>query len=75
MCLVRLPLPVRIPRPACALTRARAPARRRYKILFIFVGLVGMFFCRSLYTDREVTYVKRGQPFMACADCGFRTKT
>ena len=61
------------PRLACALTRARAPARRRYKILFIFVGLMGMFFCRSLYTDREVTYVKRGQPFMACADCGFRT--
>lgn len=45
-----------------------------YKILFIFVGLVGMYFTRSLYTDREVTYVKRNT-FMACDGCGFRTSS
>ena len=45
---------------------------RRYKIFFIVLGLVGLYFTRGLYTDREVTYVRRGKG-LACDCCGFRT--
>ena len=48
-------------------------ARYRYKILFMVLGLVGLYFTRGLYTDREVTYVPRGRPLLACECCGFRT--
>jgi hypothetical protein len=42
-----------------------------YKILFTGVGLLGLYFTRGLYTDREVTYAPRME--LACDCCGFRT--
>ena len=45
----------------------------RYKILFVVLGLAGMWFTRGLYTDREVTYARRSMPILGCDCCGFRS--
>jgi hypothetical protein len=58
-------------RRACwqfALTRAPP---RRYKILFVVLGLVGLYFTRGLYSDNEVTYAPRVE--LACDCCSYRT--
>lgn len=41
-----------------------------WKIGFVLVGLVGMFFTRSLYSDGEVAYAKRRR--LCCDGCGWR---
>ncbi len=51
----------------------RLPASCRYKILFIVVGLAGLYFTRGLYSDGEVTYRPRNQSLLVCDCCGFRT--
>jgi hypothetical protein len=43
-----------------------------YKIAFVLVGLVGLFFTRSLYNDGEVTYApRRASVREHCAACGW----
>ncbi len=37
----------------------------------MIVGLIGMFFTRNLYSDREVSYVPRSE-VLSCECCGFR---
>ena len=49
------------------------PRAARYKILFVVLGLAGMWLTRGLYTDREVTYMPRSKQMLACDCCGFRT--
>jgi hypothetical protein len=42
-----------------------------YKIMFMLIGLVGLFFTRNLYNDREVSYAPRGEE-LSCECCGWR---
>ena len=46
-----------------------------YKIAFVFVGLIGQYYTRSLYNDTEVTYVRRDASLVEqCASCGWRSR-
>ncbi len=43
-----------------------------YKIAFVAIGLAGQYITRTLYTDDEVTYVRRGTGLREqCAECGW----
>jgi hypothetical protein len=64
---------LRPPLPAGLRSTLSRVSARRYKILFIVVGLAGLYFTRGLYNDREVTYMPRSQSILACECCGFRT--
>ncbi len=68
-------LPVRLVRMhgsrACATSLLTRAPPRRYKILFVVLGLVGLYFTRGLYSDNEVTYAPRVE--LACDCCSYRT--
>ena len=45
-----------------------------WKVAFVCVGIVGMYFTRALYTDAEVAYAARPRSCperLRCCDCGF----
>jgi len=42
-----------------------------YKIAFVFVGLLGQYITRTIYTDAEVNYAPRGHIHERCLKCGW----
>jgi hypothetical protein len=58
---------------ACSLMQAPCSLRCfRYKIAFVFLGLIGQYYTRSLYNDTEVTYSRRNASLSEqCAACGW----